>query len=276
MKNFKNTLSFEIQETPVLYNHNGEVITSESHKVISKVETGESLSVMKNSYSPMYNKDFMETVDRMQEVSGFKFEGYSEIDKGRIILAHLKNNGDYQIGDDHIKDYLLLGSSFDGRFPFFIGTTSEFIWCKNQFSKISKFEKVRHTKSAPKKREELMIGLEVYFKNRQKMYENFEKMKTIKVDEEIIKMAKDYILSVSEEDRLDGKISTRKLNQLELLNSSMIIELEHFGQNMLGVFNGVTRHTTYNLKQKENVFGNVFGTASILNNRAYEFCLGKL
>lgn len=265
-------LTFEIQESPVLYDVNGQILTSGSHKVISRNDNNSVISVMKNSYNPMLNADFMESTERMKEISGFETAGYSEIDGGRIILSHLKNNlTDFEIGGHKIDDYLLLGSSFDGRYPFFIGTTTVLIRCKNQFSKISRVEKVRHTKSAPKKREELMQSLEVYFANRKAMYENFEKMLQYETDDTVKKLAIDYILNVSKEDKLDTEISTRKMNRMLLLDSNMITEMNDLGNNLWAIFNGVTKYTTRELTQKENVFGNIFGNPALLNNRAYEF-----
>ena len=78
-------LTFEIKETPVLYNHNGEIVTSTSHKCIIK-DSGTQLSVMKSSYNPMYNADFEESVNRMSEISGFEISGYSEFDGGKNHL----------------------------------------------------------------------------------------------------------------------------------------------------------------------------------------------
>jgi hypothetical protein len=265
-------LTFEIQESPVLYDVQGQILTSGSHKVISRNDNNSVISVMKNSYNPMLNADFMESTERMKEISGFEIAGYSEIDGGRIILSHLKNNlTDFEIGGHKIDDYLLLGSSFDGRYPFFIGTTTVLIRCQNQFSKISRVEKVRHTKSAPKKREELMQSLEAYFTNRKAMYENFEKMRQYEVDDTVKKLAIDYILNVSKEDKLDTEISTRKMNKMLLLDSNMISEMNDLGNNLWSLFNGVTKYTTHELTQKESVFGNMFGNAALLNNRAYEF-----
>lgn len=267
-------LSFEIQESPVLYSHNGEILTSKSHKVISRNSDGSQISTMKNSYFPMYNADFMESTNRMAEISGFEIEGYSEFDGGRIVFSHLKNTiEDFKIGGFKIDDYLLLGSSFDGRYPFFIGTTTNFIRCQNQFSKISKVEKIRHTKSSPKKVDELLRSLEIYFQTRKEMYENFEQMGNVKIDEETKRLAMDYVLQVSKEDRLAGEISTRKLNQLEVLNNCVLTEFNDLGQNLFGLFNGVTRYTTHELNVKERSFGNIFGTAANINKRAYEFSL---
>ena len=267
-------LSFEIQESPVLYSHNGQIITSKNYKVISRSDNGEEISTMKNSYLPMYNSHFTESTERMAEISGFKIEGYSELDGGRIIFSHLKNTiEDFRIGGNKIDDYLLLGSSFDGRFPFFIGTTTNFIRCQNQFSQISKVEKIRHTKSAPKRVDELLRSLEIYFQTRQTMYENFERMGNVKIDEATKQLAMDYVLQISKEDRLAGEISTRKLNQLGVLNNSVITEFNDLGQNLFGLFNGVTRYTTHELNIKERSFGNIFGTAAEINKKAYNHSL---
>lgn len=267
-------LSFEIAETPSLYSWNGELLTSKTHKSIIRATDGFQLSSVKNSYNPMYNEDFMETTNRMAEISGFKNAGYSEIDGGRIVLSHLKNDAEgLKIGGNKIKDYLILGSSFDGSYPFFIGTTTVLIRCLNQFSKISKMEKVRHTKSAPKRREELLTGLKVYFAERQKMYNNFEKMMQVEVDETLKQRVIDYVLEISQEDRLAGEVSTRKLNQVELLNTLIGTEATDLGMNLWGVFNGVTKYTTHHIEQRKESFGNIFGNASKMNSRAYNFAL---
>lgn len=270
-------LTFEVQQSPVLYSIDGETLTSKTHKVISKSESNIPLSVMKNSYNPMMNQDFTETTERMQEISGFSFEGYSEIDNGRIILSHLKNNlQDFSINGNKIDDYLLMGSSFDGRYSFFVGTTTVLLRCKNQFSHITQAEKVRHTKSAPKRREDLMKSLEVYFQARKMMYSNFEEMTKIKVDPILKQKAIDYILQVSQEDRIAGTISTRKLNIMEVLDQNISYEMGDLGQNMWGLFNGVTKWSTHERTQKESIFGNVFGSNAIVNDRAHDFAKRQL
>jgi len=265
-------LSFEVAEAPVLYDFNGNQLQSKTHKCMIKAETGEQLSVMKNSYNAMLTADFMETTERMKEISGFEIAGYSEIDGGRIILSHLKNTiEDFTIGGHKIDDYLVLGNSFDGRYSFFLGTSTVLLRCKNQFSRLTRAEKVRNTKSAPKKREELLRGLEIYFTERKKMYQNFEKMRDIKVDAAVRELALDYIFQVSQEDRLEGKVSTRKQNTIEEVSNWVITESGELGDNAWGLLNGVTYWTTHVKEQKDNSFGNLFGTNSRVNERAYDF-----
>ena len=152
----KKELSFEIKESPVLYSHDGQTFKSRDHKAIVS-ENGNLLSVMKSSYNPMYNEDFVKSVERMSEVSGFSLSGYNEFKGGRVVLGFLKNDFDsFNVGGHKIDDYLVLGSSHDGTWPFFIGTSTMLIRCTNAFSQISKVEKVRHTKSAPKKKRRIV------------------------------------------------------------------------------------------------------------------------
>lgn len=268
-------LSFEAAESPVIYDVNGKVYESESHKVIHKVENpADVLSVMKNSYQPLYNSDFMESVDRLAEISGLPIEGYSEFSGGKIVLGFLKNTIEkFEIGGHPIDDYLMVGSSFDGRYPFFVGTTTMLIRCQNQFSRISQIQKIRHTVSAPLKREELFQTLETYFLSRKIMYENFNKLIKVDISPEIRQMAVDAIMKVSEEDRLDEKISARKLNLINTLETNIDTEFADLGENAWALFNGVTRFTTHSLNTKERVFGNVFGSPAEYNNRAYKHLL---
>ena len=189
----------------------------------------------------------------------------------------MKNNiENFDIGGHKIDDYLVLGSSFDGRMPFFIGTTTFLIRCKNQFSKISNVEKVRHTKSAPKKREELLKGLEIYFSNRKKMYENFTNMQDVKIDQALREEVINRVMNISKEDLLGNDVSVRKLNQMDELRNMILFEEKELGPNLWATFNGVTRYTTHSLNKKEEVFGNMFGTANLLNQKAYEMAVELL
>ncbi len=264
-------ISFEAVETPVIYDFNGEKITSKTHKVIMK-DSGEQLSVMSTKYNLMKTEDFMETTEKMSQISGFKISGYSEINDGRIIISHLKNEiQDLNINGHKIDDYLVIGTSFDGSHPFFIGTSTVLLRCQNQFSKLAKATKIRHTESSPRKREELLQDLEKYFMNRKQMYENFNEFIKIKVDPKIREMAINYILNVDKQDILDENVSTRKLNQMEKLREDIMIESADMGNNLWSLFNGVTKYTTHSIASKEENFGNLFGTKNYLNSKAYKF-----
>lgn len=270
-------LSFEIESTPVQYLVGKKPFVSNSHKVLFRSDTGSELSVMKNSYTPMLNQHFMETTQRMQEISGFELTGYSEYRGGAVVLSHLKNNQqNVVIGGREIQDYLLLGSSCDGKYPFFLGTSTFIPFCQNQFSRINKMEKIKHTRSAPRKVDELLKSLEFYFLQRKLMYENFERMIQYEVDDEVKQLAIEHLLDVSREEFVEGTISTRKLNQAEQLDLAMSNEMTDCGQNLWGMFNGVTYYTTHLLTDKESIFGNVFGQKAEMNKKVYEYTSKQL
>lgn len=270
-------LSFEIKESPVLYDRDGQILTSGIHKVLHRSDTGRVLSVMKNSYFPTFNEHFMETTEKLSEISGFELAGYSEINGGAIVMSHLKNTEeDLFIGGHKIEDYLVTGSSCDGKYSWFLGTTTVLTRCTNQFSKLNRFERVRHTASAPRRIEELLKTLEIYFKGRKEMFQNFSRMQDVKIDQEIKDAAIMYLLKLEEQEMLEGKLSTQKLNQAEQVELALSREISDVGDNLWGLFNGMTYYTTHVLKQKEAAFGNLFGQSGKLNKRAYDFSMEQL
>lgn len=270
-------LSFEIKESPVLYDVDGNRLNSKTHKVLYRSDNGMPLSVMKNSYTPTLNQHFMETTDELQRISGFKNCGYSELNGGAIVISHLKNTQeDLFIGGHKIDDYLITGSSCDGKYAWFLGTTTVLLRCTNQFSKMNQVQKVRHTKSSPKKIDELVRSLEVYFKGRQEMYQNFNRMQDYVVDDEIRDAAILYLLKLDEQEIIEGNLSTRLMNRAETVAMALEHEMSDVGDSLWGLFNGMTYYTTHILKQKEAAFGNMFGPAGQLNQRAYSFALNQM
>jgi hypothetical protein len=48
------------------------------------------------------------------------------------------------------------------------------------------------------------------------------------------------------------------------------------GDNLFGLFNGVTHYTTHIKKAKETTFGNALGTLARINQDAFQFCESQL
>ena len=269
-KTLLNTRSTGIQVTENAVS--GEVI--DTHQAILESD-GNVVSVMKNSYIPYHNQQFVDTTEQMAEITGFETAGYSRFYGGGVVLAHLKNNQeDFKIGDHKIEDYIVLGNSHNGSKPFFVGTTTNLIRCANQFSQITTFESIKHTKSSVNKFEQLMAGFRKYVAIRKMMYQKFEMYQDVKVDENIKEMVIRNLLSMKAEDKLED-MSTRKAGQFEFMDNTMIAEMEDLGQNLWGLFNGATRYVR-DLEYKNKGFGNVLGTGQQINQRAYTMANGIL
>lgn len=264
-------LSFEVAESPVLFNAEGRILRSDEYKVIHRSDDNQPLNVVKNSYNMMLNEHFMESVERMREISGFEFSGYSELKGGGLVLGHLKNNlDDFNIGGNKIQDYLLMGNSHDSSFPFFIGTTSVFISCKNQFSKISQTEKVRHTKNSPHRIDQLLKWLEIYFQDRKQLFKQFEIFNETRISMDTAKLAAEALFGITPEMKLLGEVSTRKINQRNAVTDRMAAEMGRLGDNLWGMLNGVTYYTTHDLENKDSGFGLISGQQAELNAQGYK------
>lgn len=265
-------LNFEVATRALQYEGmHGNTIENDEFKVVIRDDNEKALSVMKKSYEPFLNRQFEAIADKMAEISGFELMNLEEFKGGRIVLANFKNEkGDVKIAGKKIEDYLILGSSHDGSYPFFIGTAMVNIWCANQFSKISKVMKIRHTATSGIKREALMGDLEVYFKQRELIYEDFIRFQKVQIPEELRREVLARILDIKKEDMLLDKVSTRKLTQLGLLRGAYEVEAAEYGHTAYALFNGATRYTTHILSSKDKTFGNFHGMPGWINDKAYK------
>lgn len=270
-KEFKKNFGWEVETKPVSFlNDDGNLVTDENYKMVIRNDDQSVLSVMKKGYYPMSIENFEESAYRMQEISGFPLLGFQEFMDGRITLAILKNNQEsLSIGDFPIDDYLVMGSSFNGDKPFFVGTSTILIRCQNAFSKINSMESIRHTKNSPQRREVLFGYLKDYFENRKLLYSNMTNMLSVKVDEATKLNFVNKVLQIPT--LTSGKeLHSRTRNRIEELVQCIDSEMNDVGQNVFGLFQGVTKYTTHNLKSRvDGSFGNLLGTADLYNQRAY-------
>jgi hypothetical protein len=269
------TIDWEIEDKSVFSGDQIGLNKIEGYKAIIRDDNGEILSVMKKSYSPMNNSEFLEIVTKIQEISGFNLAGFNEFKGGRKVLGFLENNREnFSIGGNKIKDYFILGNSFDGTSSFFTGTTSVLIRCKNQFSQIIEHNKIRHTKKIKTKLDEYYAYLDFYFNQRDTLYKTFERIGNIKLTEELQEQMINFILGIKENS--EKELSTRKQNQIELLRTTILTETKDLGENLWGAFNGVTKYTTHEIESRNPVFGNIFGIQGDINKRTLSFVKAHL
>ena len=266
--NLLKTLDWEVISQPVLYKHQGILLESSNHFHLSK-NSGQPLSVMGKGYVPMTVEDFLESTVNLSELSGYTLEGFQEFKEGRTILSILKNPELQSHATIPADDYIVIGSSFDGSRPFFIGSSTTLIRCQNQFSQIAIFDKVKHTKSSPFKREQLYKYFTAYLNEKSQTFSNFEKMDLVPVTETGRGEYARYVLNVLPKTELNAITK----NRLDVLKNCMETEMAAVGKNVFGMFQGVTRFTTHELKSKDESFGNIFGSKSAYNQRAYSKAL---
>jgi hypothetical protein len=261
-KNLTQTLDWDINQMPV-YTNNQQV---QGYKSLVRNDTGDVLNVCKKSYTPASNEMFMDAVNQLQDFTGFEFQGYNEFRNGSTVLAFLKNTEGGEVAGLPMDSYMVVGDSRDYSNPFFIGTSMNIIRCTNAFSQIAKKMKAYHSKSLKQNIDKLVMYYAAYQEQQEMIAKKFEVWEGIKMSPKLRDMFVDKVIDI--EDR--EEMSPRKQNILSDVNHAMDREMDDIGHNLYGAFQGITYHTTHQLRQKESTFLNVLGSADRRNQKAFE------
>lgn len=265
-------INWEIEKLPI-YNEKGNIISGYNEiRRINPNDTQKVLSVMKQSYHPMPINHFKSIVDRICNETEMELSGYSEFKEGLIITAQLKSDRPFYIKDSKMEGYLTIGTGFDGSKSFFIGHTSEYLRCQNQFGRIIKSFVSKLTKNSLMRIEEVVEELTVFNAFEKNLYQSFEKMISVEVDENLVKSCIERLVKLTTEEKLDNSlISPQKYHKMIGLRDCIIEECSELGNNAFGMFNGVTKYTTHKMETRnDDVFGNILTSKNELNNSMYD------
>jgi hypothetical protein len=281
MEKFKSAFGWDIDKTPIFDVH-GNVING--YNQITRNDNNSSIAVMKSSYHPMTTAEFTDVVERVAGIIGADIAGYEDwanVGKKRsknIITAQLRITKEVQIAGSRMDGFMTIGTGFDGNRSFYIGHTQEFLRCTNQFGRIIENFTSRLTKNNMIRVEDIVSKISLYEDYEKKLYENLEKMHSVKIDERVIQECVARLVGLTAEERLEpATISKQKVNKMDDIMSSLRSEMSELGQNALGLFNGVTHYTTHVMESGTNdYFGNIGGAKGKMNDVGFEFCLEQL
>lgn len=261
-------LNWEVQ-TQKLYNQQGQSLRD--YKLLVRSDTGALLNVCKKSYQPTLNLKFKETVEKMSKITGFEFNGFLEAYGGKKVFAYLKSQNQKVAGFD-FENYMVIGNSHDYSSGFFIATVHEMIRCQNQWSKLKKgaLHTIPHTSSSENRISDLVLRFENYMEEISQNKRKLEMWKEIEISPVLRDMMIERVLNIDL--GMEDSVPTRTQNRLDSLNLAMEKEMKDVGNNLLGLFQGVTYYTTHLLNQKNKMYGNLIGNSYLLNDRAMEFC----
>lgn len=275
----KNAFNWDIEKTDIVDIH-GNVISGYNN--ITRNDSGKTIAVMKDSYHPMTTQQFTETAEEVAAQIGGKVNEYqdwetstSNIGAARpVITAQIELTDPLEIAGSKIEGKLTLGVGFDGSRSFFIGHTSRYLRCSNEFSSIVKDFTSRLTKNNMVRVEEIIKNITLYREYEEELYENFKKFQEVKVDDKIIDECVARLVKLTDEERLDPEaISTQKQNKMYDIAAGMRTEMAELGDNAWGLFNGVTYYTTHVYESKAHEeYNRLFGARKEMNHTALDFC----
>ena len=233
----------------------------EGHTALVREDNNAILSVMSNGYYPYQNHELIELLDKVSNQTGLEVVKGGEFKNGRRVYVQLKS-ADLRLGNDKIEGYLTGINSFDGSTSLAFGPSNITISCMNTFfAAFKQMEtKIRHTKNMVIKVDEFCKSLENILEEEQQMFRNIEKLSesrfTNKIKDEVVRSLFNIKHDVDLKD--DEQTSTQLKNKLSRFYIDLNGELQGKGDNLWGLFSGVTKYTTHSLSKGDNTEAKMF------------------
>ena len=222
------------------------------------------LGVHGEGYHPLQNSEMMEILDRISGKMGLPLHRGGYFGQGEKVFIQLKTD-DLNLGTDQVKGYLTCVNSFDGSTSLAFGHSNITISCQNTFfaNYREMNNKVRHTQKMHERIDVICMQIEDVLRVEKEIFTRITRMREVKIDQKVRDMALSKILNLAGEERLADldTLSTRKKNILTDLEANILHQVADKGENLWGLFSGITRYTTHGLKgdSNENKLFGVYG-----------------
>lgn len=228
-------------------------------------DTNNILGVHSSGYTPYQNGQLVELLQRVSSLTGLEIHKGGEFGMGKKVYIQLKSN-DLKLGNDRVEGFVTGINSFDGSTSLAFGNSNLTISCQNTFfAAYRNLDKVRHTKNMNYKIDEICRSIDVLVEEEKEMFTTIKKMSETRFSQEtkdrVIKTLFDIDMDIKlvgyhDEDRL----STNSKNKLSRMYIDMNGELSEKGDNVWGLFSGITKYTTHSLSKYDNTENKMFGT----------------
>lgn len=237
-------------------------ITLDGYSALVREDTNVPLSVRSESYYPYQNYELVELLDRVSGLTGLSIHKGGFFGEGQKVFIQLKSNN-LRIGNDRVEGYLTGINSFDGTTSLAFGPSNITISCQNKFFAAFREmqSKVRHTKNMVVKIDEICKRLEGVLDEEKIVFDNILKLSETRFDDIIKDRVTRELFGISKEVDLKDMdaISGVTRNKLSRFYVDLNGELQGKGDNLWGLFSGITKYTTHSLTKNDNTEAKMFG-----------------
>ncbi len=251
----------------------------EGYKALVRNDTNEVLSIVKNRYTPLQNRDAFAVLDPFLSEAKALWHTAGVLGKGERIWVLAKLPGNIQVTKDDIIDkYFLLTSSHDGSSSIQLRFTPIRVVCQNtlQMALIgegSSIMKVKHTKNQDVKIKEAIKVLGLVEQVTREFEESAKAMYEFKMSDTDIDNYLSEILEI-------GKDCKEKVNLYEdksfarfktLVEDGTGTDLKDVKGSLWGVYNAVTEGVDHtDRKIKDNLKYIWFGAGNNIKDKAWK------
>lgn len=227
-------------------------------------DTNEVLGIHSDGYATYQNSQMVDLLQRVSSLTGLEIHRGGEFGGGKKVYIQLKSN-DLKLGNDKIEGFVTGINSFDGSTSLAFGNSHLTISCTNTFfAAMKNLSKVRHTKNMELRIEDICRGVDMLVDEEKKMFDNIKMMSQTRYDksltDRVTKSLFDIDMNISLENYLmKDDLSTAKKNKVSRFYIDLNGELQQKGDNLWGLFSGVTKYTTHSLSKNDNSENKMFG-----------------
>lgn len=267
-QNNKTMIKETLEKANLNWGVRSEALTTESgivldgYKALVRDDNNTALSVMSDSYEPFQNYDLVELLDKVSNKTGLEVAKGGSFKDGARVYIQLKSDN-LKLGNDRIEGYLTGINSFDGSTSLAFGPSNITISCMNSF--FAAFRemntKIRHTKNMMIKVDEVCRSLEGALVEEKKMFDSIVQLSDMRYDDlmkdNVVRKLFDIKKDVDLKD-VDALHTTTR-NKINRFYVDLNGELQQKGDNMWGLFSGVTKYTTHSLGKKDSLETKMMG-----------------
>jgi phage/plasmid-like protein (TIGR03299 family) len=213
------------------------------------------LSVMGAKYQPYQNEELLTLLETVSRKTGLSIDNGGMFGNGEKVYIQLKTNDLKMPKGDRVEGYITGINSFDGSTSLGFGNSSVTISCQNTFFAAYREvdSKVRHTENMGIKVDLICKRLDTLVQEEVKLFDRIKRMSEVKMDDKVKDLVMRALFDV--QDQLDLKsedISTRKRNDISRFEIDLNGEIREKGDNLWGLFSGVTKFTTHTVSKGED------------------------
>lgn len=231
-------------------------------KSIIRNDTNDYLSICSDDYYPYQNEELINLLEKVSGLTGLDIVKCGFFGKGEKVFIQMKSD-DLKLGTDRIEGFMTGINSFDGSTSLSFGPSNVTISCMNTFySSYKQLEnKVRHTKNMVVRVDEICRDIESVLDEEKRIFDNIVKLSDTRFDDIIKDDVVRKLFNIKKEINLkdDESISTVTRNKMSRFYIDLNGELQQKGDNLWGLFSGVTKYTTHSMFKGDNTEKKMFG-----------------
>lgn len=234
-----------------------------------KSGTDKILGIHTTGYVPYQNDELLDLLFKIGNSTGLDIHTGGSFKDGELVWFQLKSD-DMRIGNDTIKGYISGFNSFNGKSSLAFGNSNLTVSCMNTFWKGYSMTdtKLRHSISMKPRIEEILRKIDILLEEEKNTFKEIQKLTEIRMSPEVKQLVLQTLFDLENQERV-GEISTNKKNKIERFENDLITEINSKGDNLWGLFSGVTRYTTHSMKKTDNSESKMFGRTGTLERKIY-------